>query len=599
MAKKKRRAFPVNEPPAARRRDHYPVSDVIDADDPGFGVFGWFRNPGVRETIESVVIAILLAFMFKTYEAEAFVIPTGSMAPSLQGQHMDHDCAQCGHRFLSGYNIRTNAEVEKTICPICNFRTQMRPVSDQEHRPNSGDRILVNKFIYDFHEPERYDVIVFKYPNNAKQNYIKRLIGLPGDNILIENGDIYLMHGSDEAGWEREISRKPSAKVKQVLIEVEDTKYVSGKLKTMDWPSRWAQWDGGNGWKRNANEDKFVVTATPLEHWLRYRHFVPPWSEIERKDGLPARFEKPLAELPLGSLISDSMCYNNTKYKGPNQRTSTGIGNHWVGDLGVEMWTYIESSTGEMSLDLVEGGVHFTCRFDVATGKATIDCADPSIEFYNESGNVAKPVAETSLSPGSNQVLMVNADDQIHLWVNGSLVKFDASTYRRSGKMPLPKYSVADPGDSEPVGVGAKDLAMTVSRLKVVRDIYYSSLRLETQNINERNWNESGEDPSAIRTILQDPLTWSTPSGLAYFNIKRNQTKPMFHLEYGETRDKDQFFPMGDNSTQSLDARVWSNKNRYVERDLLIGRAIYVYWPHPLNEPIPFFPNFAKMKFIR
>lgn len=595
--KKKRRAFPVNDSPAShsQRSSSYSDQQVINADEPGFGVFGWFRNPGVRETIESVVIAILLAFMFKTYEAEAFVIPTGSMAPSLQGQHMDHDCAQCGYRFLSGYSIRDNEKVDKTICPICNHRTQMRPDSDVEHSPNSGDRILVNKFIYDFHEPERYDVIVFKYPNNAKQNYIKRLIGLPGDNILIENGDIYLMHGSDEAGWEREISRKPSAKVKQVLIDVEDTKYVSGKLKTMNWPSRWAQWSGGSGWKRNANEDKFIVTATPNEQWLRYRHFVPPWSEIER-NGLPARFDKPLAELPPGSLISDSMCYNNTKYKGRNQ-TSTGIGNHWVGDLGVEAWTYIESSTGEMSLDLVEGGAHFICRFDVATGKATIECADPTVEFYNESGNVANPVAETSFAPGSNQVLMVNADDQIHLWVNGSLVEFDASTYRRQG-MPIPTYSKSSPGDAEPIGIGGKNLAMTVSRLKVVRDIYYSSVKRENDG-SQANSNEAMLDPRGIREVMMDPTQWSGKFATKYFNTKRNQTKPMFRLDYGETRDKDQFFPMGDNSTQSLDARVWSNKDRYVERDLLIGRAIYVYWPHPLKEPVPFFPNFAKMKFIR
>src|SRR5690348_15306792 len=49
----------------------------------------------VRETIESVVIAFVLAFLFRTFEAEAFVIPTGSMAPTLMGQHKDIECSEC------------------------------------------------------------------------------------------------------------------------------------------------------------------------------------------------------------------------------------------------------------------------------------------------------------------------------------------------------------------------------------------------------------------------------------------------------------------------------------------------------------------------
>jgi len=44
-----------------------------------------------RETIESIVIAFVLAFLFRTFEAEAFVIPTGSMAPTLMGRHKDVD----------------------------------------------------------------------------------------------------------------------------------------------------------------------------------------------------------------------------------------------------------------------------------------------------------------------------------------------------------------------------------------------------------------------------------------------------------------------------------------------------------------------------
>src|SRR5581483_10569112 len=55
-----------------------------------------------REMIESVVIAFVLAFLFRTFEAEAFVIPTGSMATTLMGRHLDIDCPECGFRYQVG-----------------------------------------------------------------------------------------------------------------------------------------------------------------------------------------------------------------------------------------------------------------------------------------------------------------------------------------------------------------------------------------------------------------------------------------------------------------------------------------------------------------
>ncbi len=53
----------------------------------------------IRETIESIVVAFVLAFLFRTFEAEAFVIPTGSMAPTLQGRHKDLICPKCGTHY--------------------------------------------------------------------------------------------------------------------------------------------------------------------------------------------------------------------------------------------------------------------------------------------------------------------------------------------------------------------------------------------------------------------------------------------------------------------------------------------------------------------
>ncbi len=97
-------------------------------------------KPVIKEYGESLLIAFVLAMVIRTFVVQAFKIPTGSMRPTFM----------------------------------------------------EGDRILVSKFIYKFRDPERGDVIVFKYPENPKLAFIKRLIGKPGENLKIKNGRILI-----------------------------------------------------------------------------------------------------------------------------------------------------------------------------------------------------------------------------------------------------------------------------------------------------------------------------------------------------------------------------------------------------------------------
>ncbi len=94
----------------------------------------------IREYLESLIISVLLAFLIITFVVQAFFIPSGSMRPLLE----------------------------------------------------PGDRILVNKFIYRFTEPKRQEIIVFKYPVDPRRNFIKRLIGMPGDEVEIINGIVHI-----------------------------------------------------------------------------------------------------------------------------------------------------------------------------------------------------------------------------------------------------------------------------------------------------------------------------------------------------------------------------------------------------------------------
>ena len=64
--------------------------------------------------------------------------------------------------------------------------------SSMEPSFQNGQRLLVNKTVYKFHEPERGDVIVFHLPDNQKVDYIKRIIALPGDTVEIKTGTVYI-----------------------------------------------------------------------------------------------------------------------------------------------------------------------------------------------------------------------------------------------------------------------------------------------------------------------------------------------------------------------------------------------------------------------
>jgi len=196
-----------------------------------------------KETIESLIIAFILAFVFRAFVVEAFVIPTGSMADTLRGAHFRLTCPSCGYDFNYGFlsknygllegavpscpvNIKPSGNYDASgvpCCPMCGtyIKTQ------NKYRPSNGDRILVLKYLYQFTDPKMWDVVVFKNPPDPPQNYIKRLVGLPGETIEIIDGDIYkTLPGENTA----RIMRKPERVQEYLWIPFYDSDYqVSAK----------------------------------------------------------------------------------------------------------------------------------------------------------------------------------------------------------------------------------------------------------------------------------------------------------------------------------------------------------------------------------
>ena len=442
MAKNKSKTNrkPTNEPesagPSARQQQDSRSAAEVRTES--------FRIAAQRETVEAFVVAFILALLFRAFLAEAFVIPTGSMAPALMGAHKDLICDQCGTSFQCGASReRSTPDMMTTVvagvCPNCRHVNALDLQNNKHHQTFNGDRIVVSKYSYIFRDPERWDVIVFKYPGNPKQNYIKRCVGLPNETLTLKYGDVYVRPTGGD-GPDR-IVRKPPDKLLAMSHLVYDTDHQASALIAAGYPARWQPWRQGatdppqDSWdvQRTAEGMTAVLDATADDrlHWLRYFHRWPTDAQWDAAD----RGETIAGVDPFSSrLITDFYAYDSyvnvpsslVYERPPTQRGRPGEGRlsrmfrgfgggysggdfragyqpdqgpeqfgrnshwggqdrygeqlgrdgmHWVGDLLLEAEIATEQSR-ELILELVEAGVQFRCSVDLGTGVATLSIDD-------------------------------------------------------------------------------------------------------------------------------------------------------------------------------------------------------------------------------
>ncbi|MEZ6184207.1 MAG: S26 family signal peptidase [Planctomycetota bacterium] len=205
----------------------------------------------LQHNLKEVVVAAVLFLIVRQFAAEAFVIPTGSMAPTLYGNHFRVDCPACGFSFAFGkqkseaYARPVPLQVE---CPTCHHLWEY---SMQASGVVGGSKILVNKLAYLLRPLERYEVAVFQFPEEPWNNYIKRIVGLPGEKLAIVNGDVY----ADDV-----VTRKPDDVQDSVWLPVYDSEHLD--------PAAEREWVGVNDTRSDAwalSEDRTRLTCTPQE----------------------------------------------------------------------------------------------------------------------------------------------------------------------------------------------------------------------------------------------------------------------------------------------------------------------------------------------
>ncbi len=537
------------------------------------------NKTNIKETIESILVAFILAFMFRAFVVEAFVIPTGSMAPTLLGAHMRFRCPDCGYEFDVNYTSPKDKGTDDPVidskgvpptdiyCPNCGYQvTPLAERSDQTPYPvQYGDRILVLKYIYLLHPPQRWDVVVFKSPDNPatynyQQNYIKRLVGKPNEKVMVLDGDVYVSTREDPR-WQ--IQTKPwNVQEAMWRIVYDNDFHPQGLLRQglPEWQQPWQASDG-QGWdtkpslgdgrtfhfnnEQGAGALKFNPNANSTSHTL---------TDYLVYDASPSLMRRPSAS---GS---------------PDDENANP-----VSDMKLAVYYHRTAGDGPLRLKLSrsESVNHlFTAKIDhdSVTLLHQIDSQDPV--------QIGKTVllSQLGVRPGDPMFIeFANVDYQVTLRINGNTaIQSTPADYAPNVAWLIGQWHSHRLGQQGQAFIEAEKQTCTLDHIGLWRDVYYT--------------NRKSNSPSA------DPLTWGSPD------------HPM------DLNDQE-YFVMGDNSAISEDGRYWSvpidlpheglfkdkTDSGRVPEQFMLGQAVFVYWPagfRLFGGDYSIIPNFGDMRWI-
>ncbi len=507
----------------------------------------------IPETLITLIVCFVIAMAFRGFVLEGFVIPTGSMAPTLMGDHALWRSPETGYVFATdaGEKFLRNTPRHHTFDiadPMLDRNatvlTSDFPVLRRSAR--AGDRVLVLKWFYAFVDPERFDVIVFKNPTNSWENYIKRVVGLPGEELWLADGDVFV-RPADESDAPFTIARKPRHVQRAVWQPIFDSAYVrdEGTQQSEDpWTRLTRSTDDPRMFRIDSADETIAwwdTSIRALDDWNAY-NMLGPW------DGMNRTFP--------------------------------------VSDLRLAMAVRPDQSGLLTALGLVARGHSF--EFFIANERATIEItetANPDVAVLTTSAPIDPiPAGRTTL------IEFWHADQSLSIFIDGECVltaDYDWGPWERlehatgqdirevleTSRAVNPLATVALPGEPS-LELSFTGSPLTITRLQVDRDLYYQPLDVR--------------DPS------HGPLLGTHPDRTARL-------------------DEDQFFMLGDNSAASADSRLWGEPDELVaaqidptpfivNRKLIIGKAWCVYFPSPyalFEGGRRFIPDFGRMRFIR
>jgi signal peptidase I len=522
------------------------------------------HDSSIVETLQSLIVAFVLAMTFRGFVAEGFVIPTGSMAPTLMGAHQLLHSEMTGYTWPVGLDeqLRMPEMRVDPVDPMLGpnyFGGGIRPA---QRMPRSGDRILVLKTIYPFVEAKRWDVVVFKNPTDPKGeagNYIKRLIGLPGETILLADGDVFAM---PPGGDRFQIQRKPDYIQRALWQPLHSSDFALANPHRLDVyypgpPWRSDEWDtSGRSYRTDTS------TPTVLE-WDTAVRDIDDWSMYNMLD----RRWRP--EDPSGYLVS-------------------------VSDIRVAAGVVAERGGLATALELEARNHVFEFFIEPRADGGSGHLAGVRYRLADEPDAWIEESSQPVRLPDPGRVFNVefwHVDQSMRLFIDGreaARLDYDWSPVERmqwaTGLTDDRAISASYRGAAlrQRLRWRFEGSPVTLHRVRTDRDVHYRTGPLDPRH--QRN----------------EPRFTGEGSGT--------------HVNNPAELGPDHYFMLGDNSQASLDSRFWGSPHRLViaqigdnspfvvHRKLLLGKAWVVYFPAPYaitEGGVSIVPDFGRLRYIR
>lgn len=127
------------------------------------------------------------------------------------------------HEVWEWLKIVVSAALIALVLNTCIIANSQVPTGSMENTIMAGDRVIGSRLNYHFSDPERGDIVIFRFPDNEKIYYVKRIIGLPGETVDIVNGKVYI--DGSETPLEEDYIREPMIPEEPMHFEVPEGCY--------------------------------------------------------------------------------------------------------------------------------------------------------------------------------------------------------------------------------------------------------------------------------------------------------------------------------------------------------------------------------------